>query len=166
MFDPNFWTETLGLGSEPKELTSLQISLRAIIVFISAVIMVRLADKRFLSRKTAYDAVLGFVMASMLARAINGSAPLVPTLVGGFVLVFLHRGAAWASRHAHWFGWLMKGRSDVIIENGQIIEEGMRKNLFSRGDLDEDLRLQGVERVEDVKSAHVERNGTVSVIKN
>ena len=34
--------------------------------------MVRLGDKRFLSKKTAFDAILGFILASMLARAVNG----------------------------------------------------------------------------------------------
>ena len=64
----------LGLGLEPKNLTFVQISVRGIIVFIAALIMVRLADRRFLAKLSAFDAILGFILASMLARAINGSA--------------------------------------------------------------------------------------------
>src|SRR5438874_9749357 len=83
--------DMLGLGWEGKELGILQVSLRSIIVFVAALIMVRLADRRFLSKMTAFDAILGFMLGSMLARAINGSSPLLPTLVAGFILVGLHR---------------------------------------------------------------------------
>jgi uncharacterized membrane protein YcaP (DUF421 family) len=65
----------LGLGVEPKELTFLQVSIRGIIVFIATVVMVRLSSKRSLAEKTAFDAALIIIIASVLARAINGSAP-------------------------------------------------------------------------------------------
>jgi uncharacterized membrane protein YcaP (DUF421 family) len=72
----------LGLGREATALTFLQISLRGVIVFIATLIIVRCGDRRFLSQKTAFDAVLGFILASMLARAVNGTAAFFPTLGG------------------------------------------------------------------------------------
>src|SRR5438552_16619657 len=81
----------LGLGVEPRHLGILQVSLRALIIFIAALIIVRLGAKRFLARKTAFDFILAFILGSMLSRAINGSAPLLPTLVGALVLVLFHR---------------------------------------------------------------------------
>jgi uncharacterized membrane protein YcaP (DUF421 family) len=61
--------------------------LRGVIVFIATLAIIRCGDRRFLSQKTAFDAVLGFILASMLARAVNGTAAFFPTLGGGFVLV-------------------------------------------------------------------------------
>src|SRR5688572_29171620 len=87
----DFLRPLLGLGEEPETLDTMQVSLRALIVFVAAIAIVRVADKRFLSRKTAFDVVLGLILASVLARAVNGSAPLVPTLVGGLVLAVAHR---------------------------------------------------------------------------
>ena len=72
-------------------VTFVQISLRGVIVFVAALVIVRFGDRRFLSQKTAFDAVLGFILASMLARAVNGTAAFFPTLGGGLVLVVLHR---------------------------------------------------------------------------
>jgi uncharacterized membrane protein YcaP (DUF421 family) len=155
----------LGVGLEPKELTFLQIALRGVTVFIAALIMIRLGDKRFLSAKTAFDAILGFILASMLARAVNGSVAFWPTLSGGFVLVGLHRLVAFLSRRWHWIGWMVKGTSDLVIRDGKVIESAMRSNDLSEHDLLEDLRLNGrVERPEDVKLAYVERSGDVSVV--
>src|SRR6202011_5065960 len=106
----NFVTPLLGLGAEPKDLTFTQIALRGVIVFIVTLIMVRLGHKRSLARKTAFDVVLLVILASVLSRAINGSAAFFSTLGGGFVLVFLHRLLALLAYHSHAFGILIQGR--------------------------------------------------------
>jgi uncharacterized membrane protein YcaP (DUF421 family) len=156
----------LGLNSDPKDLTFLQISLRGVIIFIAALIMVRLGDKRFLSKKTAFDAILGFILGSMLARAINGSVSFFPTLGGGFVLVGLHRALAFFSRDSHWFGNLVKGRPDLLIKDGVIIKSAMTKNNLSEHDLREDLRLNGnIDDPGGVKRAYIERDGQITVTK-
>jgi Predicted membrane protein len=161
----NSFNHWLGLGLDPKHLQFSHIALRGIVIFIIAIVMVRLGDKRFLSKKTTFDAILGFILASMLARTINGSAPFWETVAGGFVLVGLHRLIAFVSRHSHVIGWLVKGSSDLVIADGKIVEKGMRRNDISEHDLMEDLRLKGnVENVDQVKLAYVERNGEISVI--
>src|SRR5665213_3486655 len=78
----------LGIGQPGGSLNTTQVCLRGIIIFVAALMMVRVGDKRFLSHKTAFDAVLGFMLASMLARAINGSSsPFWPSIAAGFVLI-------------------------------------------------------------------------------
>src|SRR6476620_9664330 len=93
--DMNTFTEFLhtflGIGTEPRNLTFMQVSVRGIIVFIATLIMVRLGSKRSLAEKTAFDAVFIVIIGSMLARAINGSEAFFPTLGAGIVLVLLHR---------------------------------------------------------------------------
>src|SRR6188474_3474556 len=119
---------TLGLEQEATSLTFIQISLRGVIVFVATLVIVRCGDRRFLSQKTPFDAVLGFLLASMLARAVNGTAAFFPTLGGSFVLVVLHRLLAYWSRRSHAFGLLIKGRSDVIIRDGAIDESAAHRN--------------------------------------
>jgi uncharacterized membrane protein YcaP (DUF421 family) len=155
----------LGIGRPAQNLTFLQITLRGIIVFIITLVMVRLGDKRFLSKKTTFDAILGFILASMLARAVNGSSSFWPTLGGGFVLVALHRLIAHLSRRSHKFGILVKGTSDLVIRDGRIVQEGLLRNDLSEHDLEEDLRLNGqVDDPSQVKLAYAERNGQISVV--
>src|SRR5215471_21352541 len=112
----------LGLGQNAASLTFWQITLRGVIVFVVALAIVRCGDRRFLSQKTAFDAVLGFILASMLARAVNGTAAFFPTLGAGFVLVLLHRAFASWARRSHRFGKLIKGQSDVLIRDGRLDE--------------------------------------------
>ena len=156
----------LGLGREATSLTFLQISLRGVIVFIAALVIVRCGDRRFLSQKTAFDAVLGFILASMLARAVNGTAAFLPTIGGGFVLVVLHRILAYWSRRSHAVGLLIKGRSDVIVRDGALDEAAAHRNRLSEHDVLEDLRLNGnVVEIRDVLLAVLERNGQISVVR-
>jgi uncharacterized membrane protein YcaP (DUF421 family) len=159
-------TTLLGLGRQAADLTFLQVSLRGVIVFASALAIIRCGDRRFLSQKTAFDAVLGFILASMFARAVNGTAAFFPTLGGGFILVMLHRLLASWSRHSHAVGYWIKGRSDVVIRDGRLDHEMARRNRLSQHDVLEDLRLHGnLDNVADVALAVFERNGHISVVK-
>jgi uncharacterized membrane protein YcaP (DUF421 family) len=162
----NFVGPLLGLGSEAKDLTFLQISLRAVIVFLATLVMVRLGHKRSLARKSAFDAILLVILASFLARAINGTAPLFATIGAGFVIVLLNRLLALIAYHSHWFGILIKGRPEIIVENGDLIPSTMLRNHISTHDLQEDLRLDAqLDDVSGVRVARVERSGDISFIK-
>jgi uncharacterized membrane protein YcaP (DUF421 family) len=162
----NYLGPLLGLGTKPEDLTFIQISLRGAIVFIATLMMVRLGHKRSLSRKTAFDAVLLVILASVLSRAINGSAAFFATLGGGLVLVVLHRLLALIAYHSHWFGKLIKGTPDLIVEDGELIVARMRRNHISRHDLEEDLRLGAqMEDASQIKRARVERSGDISFIE-
>jgi uncharacterized membrane protein YcaP (DUF421 family) len=155
----------LGLGAEPKDLTITQVTVRGLVVFVIAIAVVRMADKRFLSRKTAFDAVLGFVLASMLARAINGSAPFFPTIVAGFALVLAHRFLAWAAARWSFIGTLVKGHDACVIRGGSVDEAVLRRHNLSDHDLTEDLRLKSIQSAREVEEAWFERSGEISVIK-
>jgi uncharacterized membrane protein YcaP (DUF421 family) len=161
-----FASELLGLGLGGKSLSILQVSVRAIVIFFVCIVLVRVGDKRFLSRKSALDAVVGFILASVMSRAINGSAALLPTIAGGFVIVFLHRGLAWVCMRSHTLGNIVKGEQEMVIDRGRVDNDAMRRNHITEHDLLEDLRINGsVNSPEEVRVAHIERNGEISVIR-
>ena len=156
----------LGLGTEPRELTFLQVSVRGVIVFIAALIMVRLGSKRSLAEKSAFDAVLIVILGSMLARAINGSEAFFPTLGTGFVLVLLHRFFGIAAFYSHAFGILVKGKPVVLVENGKVERKNMFWEHISKHDLEEDMRLDAqTEDLSKIQVARLERSGDISFIK-
>jgi uncharacterized membrane protein YcaP (DUF421 family) len=122
--------------------------------------------KRSLSRKTAFDAVLIVILASVLSRAINGSAPFLATLGGGIDSCPSHRLLALVAYYSHWFGTLIKGRPEVIWEDGNFILRTMRRNHISTHDVEEDLRLAvKTEELDNIRVGYVERSGDISFIK-
>jgi uncharacterized membrane protein YcaP (DUF421 family) len=157
--------ELLGLGLQPKDLGILQVTLRGIIVFLVTLGMLRAGHRRFMSRMTAFDAVLGVLLASVLARAINGSAPFGPTLIVGLVLVLLHR--IFSALAFYWgtFGTVVKGRSDVLVEGGKPDKKKLRTHKISQEDLLEEARLNGrISELSRIRQATLERNGKISII--
>jgi uncharacterized membrane protein YcaP (DUF421 family) len=156
----------LGMSTQPKELTFVQVSVRGVVVFIATLVMVRLSSKRSLAEKTAFDAVLVVIIGSMLSRAINGSAAFLPTLGSGFVLVLLHRLFGVTAYYSHAFGILLKGKPAVLVQNGTLQHKNMLWNHISEHDLQEDMRLEAkTEDLSKIKTARVERSGDISFIK-
>lgn len=162
-----FISDLLGLASEPKELTVLQVSLRGLIVFFVTLVIVRFGHKRFLAKFTAFDSVLALILASALSRAINGSGPFFPTLVMGLVLVLLHRGLSAAAFYSETIGNWVKGKPDVLVEGGQLKESSLRRHKITPDDLLEEARLNGsIQDLDKIRLATLERSGQVSIISD
>jgi len=153
-----------GIGVEAQHLTVTQVLLRAVLVFFATLMIVRLADKRFFAKKTAFDFILGFILASMMARAINGSEQLGPTIAAGFVLALLHRFLGFLACRWKRFGELIKGTTQTLVEDGKLRRHELDKHHISDDDLLEELRLKSVENPQQAKLATLERSGEISVI--
>lgn len=157
--------QLLGTNLEPRDLNVLQVSLRAFLMFICGLIMMRLAHRRFLSDLTPLDMIIGFVLASMLSRAINGSSPLLPTIVAGFGLVLLHRGLSNLAWYSDRFGMLVKGEAEVLVKDGVADRRAMKHHSISEKDLLEESRVRGqITRIEEIGLATIERGGQISII--
>lgn len=157
----------LGLQVPPEKLTLLQMGGRTVVVFIFGVILVRVADRRFLGRSAGFDMLLGVVLGSVLSRAINGSAAFFPTLGACALLVGLHHVLGTLACRFHAFSDLVKGNAQVLVRNGKADARAMRKSKISIDDLEENLRLNGnVALPAEVGEARLERNGQVSVVRS
>lgn len=154
----------LGQGSDISDMGSITMTLRTIVVYLASLVIVRLASRRFLSQASAFDAIVAIMLGSIMSRGINGSAPLLPTVVAGAVLVLLHWVFAALAWHTSWFGNLVKGRRVLLIEDGKVQEDGMRRASITRGDLEEALRSQtGHSDPKRFEAAYMERSGKISV---
>ena len=160
----NWIVLVLGIGQEPKSLGGGQVALRAVIIFICALALIRFGHKRSLARKTAFDTVFVVIFGAILARAINGSAPFFATIGAALVLVLLHRFLAFFAYHSRAFERLIKGDPDVLLREGVQVREQMKAHKISPADLGEDLRLRGHASAEEIAAARLERSGDISFI--
>ena len=150
---------------EPKALTFVQIVLRGVIVFVWALILTRLSDRRSLTKKSPFDIVLIVILASILARAINGSSSFFPTLGASGAFVLFHRILAFICARSHSVAAIIKGRPVVLVKDGRLRHDAIRRNDISPEDINEDLRLSAkTEDIKEVKIARLEMSGDVSFI--
>lgn len=156
--------EILGLDAE--RLSLWHMGARAILIYVAALLMVRVAgDRRFLGSHAATDVLLSIILGSTLSRAINGSAPFFATLGAALILVMLHWLFNWLAFSSPHFDRWIKGRSRVLIQDGQINHQALKNSHLSHQDLASSLRLQGkLTDVDRVKLARLETSGKISVI--
>jgi uncharacterized membrane protein YcaP (DUF421 family) len=155
----------LGVEVEAQHLTVSQVVLRAMVIFFATLVIVRFADKRFFAKKTAFDFILAFILASMMARAINGSEQILPTVAAGFVLALLHRFLGFLACRSKRFGAIIKGSPQTLIEDGIVNNAEMKRHRITEDDLVEELRLNGIASPKDARLAVLERSGEISVVQ-
>jgi uncharacterized membrane protein YcaP (DUF421 family) len=100
-----------------------------------------------------------------MARAINGSWPFFPTIIGAAVLVFLHSLRSTFAEHSENFEVLIKGQPAVLLRNGDVITEQMRAHNISLRGLAEDMYLRCHRVTEEIELARLERSGAISLIR-
>lgn len=160
----NFFTWMLGLDSTV--LNIWQMCARAVVVYIIALILVRLGKKRVLATPSPFDLILILILGSVISRAITGAVPFFPTLAAAMTLVLLHTVFSYITFYSTRVGALIKGRPLVLIKDGKIQWDKMRQTQLTERDLLSALRRNAqVLDPGEVKMAILERNGEISVIR-
>ena len=155
----------IGLGRDVTELTASQMMLRTILIYAGTLVAIRLGSKRFLSQASAFDVIVAIMLGSIMSRAINGSAPLLQTLLAGAVLIALHWLLAALAFRLEWFGPFVKGNRILLIRDGEVQEGGMKEAGITRKDLLQALRIENQESdPAKIRRAYLERNGDISAV--
>lgn len=156
----------LYLFGEGKDLNMLQMSLRAVLVFLIGLVLVRLSGRRSFGMRMPFDNVVTIILGAVLSRAVIGASPFWPTIAASAVIVAMHRLFAWLSLYSDAFGCLIKGESLSLYKEGKINQQLMKDTLMTEKDLIEGIRINSnLDTLEDVKEVFVERDGQVSVVK-
>ncbi len=72
-------------------LNILQMTLRAIAIFFIALVLVRYTGMRMFGIKSAFDICVTIILGAVLARAIVGASPFIPTVIASIALVIVHK---------------------------------------------------------------------------
>ncbi|WP_370046811.1 MULTISPECIES: DUF421 domain-containing protein [Salipiger] len=152
------------IGQDTPHIAWWQMSLRAVIIFLYAILLYRVAPRRSFSNLSAQDIVLTVVLGSSLSRTLTGNAPLLPTLAATGLLVVLYVSVTALAPRSKVVSRLLKGRPITLVRDGEVDDEAFRKAHFGENDIAELLRLNGLRDLSEVEEARLERNGQVSVI--
>jgi uncharacterized membrane protein YcaP (DUF421 family) len=140
--------------------------IRAAIVYVVLLVVFRFAGKRSLAQITTFDFILLLIIAEAVQPGLTGgddsmmnSLLMVLTLVGLDIGLSLIKGR---------FVTLEKLIDDVplvLVVDGKPIQERLRKSRVDESDILTSARMtQGLERMEQIKFAVLERSGGISII--
>lgn len=138
---------------------------RSLIGFFTLLFFARLLGKQQLSQLTFFDYVLGITIGSIAASlSIDLTSRAWPHWVG--LLTWTATVFALQMCTIRWKGAdrYLAGEPAIVIMNGNIMEENMRKIRYTLSDLLEQLREQQVFNLSQVGFAVLETNGQLSVL--
>jgi uncharacterized membrane protein YcaP (DUF421 family) len=159
----NFWEELF--LKEGGNLSILMMVVRAVIVFFTTLLFIRIAKKRFLGRNTAFDIVLSIIMGSLLARTINGSAPLLHTLVTALVIISLHHSFTNLIARSPRLGSFFEGTPKELMKDGKFNRKALLEHHLTEDDVMEAVRLHANSNsIKNVKQCYLENNGKLSIV--
>jgi uncharacterized membrane protein YcaP (DUF421 family) len=153
-----------GEGVPPQDLHWWQVGLRALTVYLTLLYGVRLGKQRFMGQASAFDLILVIILGAIAARGITGEISLFETVTALAALLGLHWLLSWLCLRWPSLDPRVKGRSHLIVSDGVMLADAMRRHHLTESDLREALRCHGCTEVAQVQCAHLERDGGISVI--
>ncbi len=140
-------------------------ALRATIIYVVLLVVVRLLGKRTVGASTAFDFMVALILSEVVDEPIYGDVPIVQGLVVIAVVAGWHFINSVLSFRSQRFDRLSGGSPTVLVKDGTIIRHRMRQERINEEELWSLLRLQGVDDLKDVKEATLEPDGLLSVVK-
>lgn len=139
---------------------------RAILAFAIMMIITRLLGKQTIAQMTYHDFVaaitLGAITSNLAFNLQIKMGQLITALLTFSAIAYLLMILSLKNRYLRkWFS----GQPTIIIQNGKILEDNMRKLKFSLDTLNQELRERNIYNIEEVQFAVLELNGELSVLR-
>jgi uncharacterized membrane protein YcaP (DUF421 family) len=142
-----------------------ELILRGAVVYVFLLVLLRLTGKRQVGQLAPFDLVLLLVLSNAVQNSMNGGDnSLVGGLISAATLVALNFLVGFATFRSKKLEAIIEGRPQVIIHNGRLFQDVMTQNKLTHHELHAALRQAGCGCVDDVHSALLENNGTISVV--
>ena len=140
--------------------------LRPVLIYLVLLVIFRVASKRELAQATLFDFLILLLISNVVQNAIIGDDNSVLGAVAGAVMLvvlsaFLNRITA----NNHKARVLLEGNPVLLVHNGTVHEEAMKREAVTRYDLFSNIRKAGLVRLDDVGYALLELDGTISIIR-
>jgi uncharacterized membrane protein YcaP (DUF421 family) len=139
---------------------------RAAAIYFVLLIVFRLAGMRTVAEITIFDFVLLLIIGEATQQAILGDDfSVVNAVLVIASLLTIDIVLSLIKRRSRLIGKFIDGEPMIIVEHGQILQGRISKARVSEGDIMEAARnAQGLERLDQIKFAILEKNGHISVI--
>lgn len=143
----------------------MDITLRAVALFLFMYLLTRVIGRRELSSLQPFDLILLIVLGDTIQQgltqddySVTGAVIAVGTIAGLQVLT------SWSAFRFPRVRRLLNGHPIVLVQDGRVIEKNLRRERLTIEDLTEQARANQVTSLEDVQWAIFEPSGSISFI--
>lgn len=158
----DFLTEWWG---EKNNITPWEVSARGAVMFALLLVLIRFTGMRSFSKGSVFDNVIIILLGAVLGRGVVGGTPFFSALIGGIVLLLIHKFISRLTFYNKRAGRRIKGNPVLLFKEGEFLYQNMKESDITEHDIYEELRLS-LHRKEmtDVREVFMERSGKLSFI--
>ena len=145
----------------------MDLVLRAVALYVFALVLMRIVGRRELSSLTPVDLVLLVILGDALQQgltqddySVTGAVTVVSTIA---ILQVATSYLTFRSRRAK---KIIDGDPIILIEDGKLLERNLRRQRLRPEEVAEEMRMNGIANFADVRWGILESNGSFSFIKN
>lgn len=143
----------------------LVVFIRTILLYAIVVVVMRMMGKRQIGQLQPFELVVAIMISELAAVPMqNTGIPLVNGIIPILTLLFAQLTLSFISLKSMKARGVICGKPRVLIENGKIVESGLKSEMYTLNDLLEQLRIKSVPDISDVEFAILETNGQLSII--
>ena len=142
-----------------------ELIVRGAFLFVLFMVLFRVLPRRTGGELAPMDLVFLLLITEAASHALGDYSSLADGTVQIVTVLGLNYLTNHLSFHFRWFERLIEHDPLPVIKDGQTIPRNMRKELLTPEELLGHLRLNGIDDIAQVRSAHVESDGRLSVVK-
>lgn len=139
---------------------------RSIIAFLTLLLFTRILGKQQVGQLSAFEYVAGITIGSIAGSlSIDLTTKPLPQFVGLATWVILVFGLQVVAIKHRWFSKVINDQPTIVIQNGKILEQNLKKIRYRYDDLMSHLRSKNIFDITQVEYALLEENGQLTVLK-
>lgn len=140
--------------------------LRAFFMYVFLMVIVRISGKRTLAEVTTFDFVLLLVIGEAAQQGITGDDFSVTNAVVIITaMVFFDIMLSLVKERSFLMEKWMDGTPELLVSDGKVLKDRLRRARVDEFDILEAARkLRGIERMEEIRYAVLEKDGGISII--
>jgi len=140
--------------------------IRGVAVYLLLLVVFRISGKRSLSQITTFDFVLLLIISEVVQQAmIANDNSMVNAFLLIITLIGLDIAISLLKQRSQTLSKVVDSVPVVLVENGKVLKDRMDKERVGEGDILFRAReLQGLERLDQIKYAILERSGGITII--
>ncbi|HLR32574.1 MAG TPA: YetF domain-containing protein [Fodinibius sp.] len=144
----------------------MDLIIRATVIYLFILVIFRIAGKRALSQMTTFDFVLLLIVGEATQQALlTDDYSIIGAMLVIGTLVILDLLFARFSKRWEFFDKITNGVPVIIMKDGEPVENRMDQEAIEIDDILESARRnQGLESLDQVKYAVLEKDGQISII--
>ena len=147
------------------ELTLTSIIVRLSVMYLAALVLVRLSGKQSIGELATMDFVVVTILGDGLDTVIYGEVPVVNGVVYLAALVSLHLLVSYVSSRSKQVFRLVNSPARLMIHHGMVQDGGLQAERIRPEDVASHMREKGADQLQEVKEAWLETNGRLSVVR-